>query len=236
MNDQYGLTAENLLSALPDALRLNERLVAIAHTTADLLAARPAEIDAIRVFPNIDSASEELLDLLAYDFKVDWYGYDYPVEVKRNLIKSNFYVHRHLGTRGAVAAAIQSLYPNSCVEEWFDYDDNGKPYSFRIVIDAADPAPVSNKELLRAVRLYKSYRSHLDGIMIRTMLKLKISTSVGWCAYSVRLCGTYPITAIEGSILDGCLTTETATGAVDYSAPLCGLDPGTLFSGGMTYD
>lgn len=149
-------------------------LMALGQVVAEELSDRMSEIKKAAIYPRIDELDEALLDILAYDFKVDWYGYDYPLETKRALLKSSFYIHRHLGTKGAVEAAIQSVYPKSIVEEWFDYVEGGNPYTFRIVLDASTPAvPVNNTDLLRAVNLYKSLRSHLDGIMFRSTHCLK---------------------------------------------------------------
>ena len=172
---------------------------------------------------SIPADAQELLDILAYDFKVDWYGYDYPLETKRALLKSSFYIHRHLGTKGAVEAAIQSVYPKSIVEEWFDYVEGGNPYTFRIVLDASTPAvPVNNTDLLRAVNLYKSLRSHLDGIMFRSTHCFEIRTGCGWCVYTARLCGTYPVQAREGAIYNFPVVVETEHGGEAYTMPLTG--------------
>lgn len=154
-------TAEEFLRALPPVLRNDSRMIALGQVVAEELSDRMSEIEKAAIYPRIDELDEALLDILAYDFKVDWYGYDYPLETKRALLKSSFYIHRHLGTKGAVEAAIQSVYPKSIVEEWFDYVEGGNPYTFRIVLDASTHAvPVNNTDLLRAVNLYKSLRSH----------------------------------------------------------------------------
>lgn len=114
-------TAEEFLRALPPVLRNDRRMMALGQVVAEELSDRMSEIEKAAIYPRIDELDEALLDILAYDFKVDWYGYDYPLETKRALLKSSFYIHRHLGTKGAVEAAIQSVYPKSIVEEWFDY-------------------------------------------------------------------------------------------------------------------
>ena len=146
-----------------------------------------------------------------------------PLETKRALLKSSFYIHRHLGTKGAVEAAIQSVYPKSIVEEWFDYVEGGNPYTFRIVLDASTPAvPVNNTDLLRAVNLYKSLRSHLDGIMFRSTHHFEIRTGCGWCVYTARLCGTYPVQAREGAIYNFPVVVETEHGGEAYTMPLTG--------------
>lgn len=216
-------TAEEFLRALPPVLRNDRRMMALGQVVAEELSDRMSEIEKAAIYPRIDELDEALLDILAYDFKVDWYGYDYPLETKRALLKSSFYIHRHLGTKGAVEAAIQSVYPKSIVEEWFDYVEGGNPYTFRIVLDASTPAvPVNNTDLLRAVNLYKSLRSHLDGIMFRSTHCFEIRTGCGWCVYTARLCGTYPVQAREGGIYNFPVVVETEHGGEAYTMPLTG--------------
>lgn len=215
--------AEEFLRALPPVLRNDRRMMALGQVVAEELSDRMSEIEKATIYPRIDELDEALLDILAYDFKVDWYGYDYPLETKRALLKSSFYIHRHLGTKGAVEAAIQSVYPKSIVEEWFDYVEGGNPYTFRIVLDASTPAvPVNNTDLLRAVNLYKSLRSHLDGIMFRSTHCFEIRTGCGWCVYTARLCGTYPVQAREGAIYNFPVVVETEHGGEAYTMPLTG--------------
>ena len=45
MNEQYGLTVENLLNVLPDVLRQDEKMLALATGVAEILTARPTEIE-----------------------------------------------------------------------------------------------------------------------------------------------------------------------------------------------
>ena len=90
----HGITSENLMRTLPDVLRNDKNTRALAQVIADALSARNEEIDRLRIYTQIDNLPEELLDILAHDFKVDWYGYDYGIEAKRALIKDSFQVHR----------------------------------------------------------------------------------------------------------------------------------------------
>ncbi|WP_300924270.1 cobalamin biosynthesis protein, partial [uncultured Desulfovibrio sp.] len=66
MND-HGLTKENLVVTLPPALRTDPSVVALAEALSELLAARPAEIERLRIYPAIDTLEEPLLDILARD-------------------------------------------------------------------------------------------------------------------------------------------------------------------------
>jgi phage tail P2-like protein len=223
MNSAYGITTENLLAHLPAALAADPTMEALAKGVADILAARPAEIEAARIYTRIDSLPNDLLDILAYDFKIDWYNYDYPVEAKRNLIKTNYYVHRRLGTAGAVLSAIQSIYPQATVEEWWQDFYNGEPYHFRVLLEPTSPImAVSTDEIITAIYRYKSLRSHLDGIYYRSTTRIVIRTSFHWQVYGGRVCGTYPVIARQGSLTPGTISTTASAQGVAYSVKRCG--------------
>ncbi len=224
MNDIHGLTVENLLRTLPGALQDDETMMALAGVAAGELAERPAEIDRIRIYADIDRLDERLLDILAYDFKVDWYGYDYSIEVKRELIKSSFYVHRHLGTKAAVTTALSGIYPGSTVQEWFEYD--GEPYHFRIILDLSNQRiPLSLDAVVKAVDMYKSLRSHLedDAIVFKSHFTIEIISGSAYVIYAVRLCGTYPVRATEGAVMDGGIVVCQSEAGMPYGAPRTGL-------------
>lgn len=220
MNKANGITAENLLATLPQALREDESVYALACATAQVLAERPAEIDGLRIYPRIDELPEDLLDILAYDFKVDWYNYNYPLSAKREVFKSSFIVHRRMGTRSAVEIALSSIYPGTILEEWFEY--GGEPYHFRIILDVTNQlVAISHSDLVWAVEFYKSLRSHLEdnAIAYRSRAGFLIQSKCGYVTYSVRLCGTYPEQARIGAILSNGILVETDAGGTGYGAP-----------------
>lgn len=177
MND-HGLTTGNLLASFPEALRHDASLAALASAVADILSKRPKEIGRIAVYPSIDDLDESLLDILARDFKVDWYDYNYDADIKRALFKSSFAVHRFLGTRGAVTRALTGIYSAASVKEWFEY--GGNPYCFKILLYDQDmPVSIPAKEIRKAVEFYKSLRSHLEKItmIIEAAARLKLGFS-----------------------------------------------------------
>lgn len=160
----YGITVENILRTLPEALKNDEKMQVLASSIATLLASRVAEIEALKIYTKIDALPEDLLDLLAYDFKVDWWDSEYSLDEKRQVLKDSWNVHRILGTKAAVERAISAIYPNTKVDEWFEYD--GEPYHFKLLIDATYDSvdPVKHQRVLNRVDYYKNLRSHLDGI------------------------------------------------------------------------
>lgn len=160
----HGLTKENLLRILPPALTHDKSVMALAEAAAEVLAARLAEIDRARIIPNIDALDEAVLDLLARDFKVDWWDPDYTLEEKRRTLKDSWRVHKLLGTKAAVETAISAIYPETKIYEWWEYD--GEPYHFRLMINAnyENVAPEKHQRVLERMRYYKNLRSHSDGI------------------------------------------------------------------------
>lgn len=162
--NKHGLTKENLVATLPPALRTDPSVVALAEALGEVLAVRPAEIERLRIYPAIDTLDESLLDILAYDFKVDWWDADYSLEEKRRTLKDSWRVHRLLGTRAAVEIAISAIYPHTQVLEWFEY--GGAPYHFRLRINSAEDDINSEKQrrVLERLNYYKNLRSHLDKV------------------------------------------------------------------------
>lgn len=224
----HGYTADNFMSQLPRVLAEDTRMNALARAITNALMTHLAEIEEAEIYTRIDDLPEAVLDILASDFKIDWYNFDYPVEAKRNLVKTNYYVHRHMGTTGAVKEAIQSVYPRSDVEEWFDYA--GQPYHFRIALESDFPIlPVSNTAILKAVYTYKSLRSHLDAIVYRSTVDVGIRVTTGWVAYWGRITGTYPDRARLGEILAAMIQLGTHPEGLVYANPNTGeIEAGTF--------
>ena len=165
MNDsELGITRENLLLIVPPALTHDPAMMARAATDAEALTARSAEIDQVRVISNIDGLNETVLDILAWDFKVDWWDPEYSIEEKRRTLKGSWRVHKTLGTKAAVETAIRAIYPGTRVLEWWEY--GGEPYHFRLDINITNDHIDSDKQrrVLERMNFYKSLRSHNDGV------------------------------------------------------------------------
>ena len=158
------VTYESILSSFPDSLKNDATTVSLAELTAEYLEHRFKEIDNLYIYAAIDSLPEGILDILAYDFKVDWWDYGYSLEEKRRTLKNSFIVHKRLGTKSAVETAISAIYPDTTVQEWWEY--GGKPYWFRLIIHVNDAVIDSAKHdrVLQLIDFYKSLRSRLDGI------------------------------------------------------------------------
>ena len=126
------------------------------------------ELEAVRkvfVYTAVDSAPENILDILAVQFKVDWYRDDYPIETKRRVIKTAMEVRRYCGTEWAVKQAISAIYPNSEIVEWYDY--NGTPGHWRLRVNITENADIAYYTIKRMESLLGYARrctAHLEGI------------------------------------------------------------------------
>ena len=126
MNKSHGFTKENLLRSLPPGLANDPRMVALAEAIAGLLVQQKEETGRLSIYPQIGKLDEALLDILAHDFKVDWWDSDYTLTEKRRTLQTSWQVHKTLGTKAAVQKAITAIFPNTTIEEWFEY--GGQPY------------------------------------------------------------------------------------------------------------
>ena len=105
---------------------------------------------------------ENILDILAAQFKVDWYRDDYPIETKRRVIKTAMEVRRYCGTEWAVKQAISAIYPNSEIVEWYDYDGTPGHWRLRANITDAEVQHRTVDEIENLLGYTKRLTAHLQ--------------------------------------------------------------------------
>jgi len=149
---------------LPQPLTHDPKMVVLARAAARELLEVSGLAKTVLIYPRIDELPEELLDILAYDLHVDWYDYSYPIETKRNVLKSSVGIHKKIGTKRAVEKALSDVYKMATVEEWFEY--GGEPYHFKVRVDIGNTglAAETTKQIEEKMWFYKNLRSHCDGI------------------------------------------------------------------------
>ena len=112
----------------------------------------------------IDELPSEIIDILARQWHVDFYDDTFPVETKRNLVKSSIAWHRHKGTPWAVEDVVSKAFGRPAkVTEWFDY--GGEPYHFKVTVRmTAFSSPEAFGVAYQGVMESKNVRSVLDSI------------------------------------------------------------------------
>lgn len=149
---------------LPQVLKNDKDIFFLTHIVAEELQELMKLSFLDTIYSRIEELDENVLDVLAYDFHVDWYDYNYPIEIKRNLIKDSIKVHKYLGTKYAVETALKNVYPNSYIKEWFEY--GGNPFFFRIFVNVSKYGinAEQQKKIQKEVESYKNLRSKLEKI------------------------------------------------------------------------
>lgn len=186
-NSVYNIDFTRLL---PAPLKNDSEMLALGVSISDTLQEniRLARLDII--YPRIDELDEFTLDTLARDFHVDWYDDTYPIEAKRAIIKSSVRVHKRLGTKYAVVKAIGDIFPNSEVEEWFEY--GGTHHRFRIILDLTNAkAPLNLPQIIKAAKFYKRLSAHLDEVVYQMSAVIEIHTGTTYYRYRIARTDTY---------------------------------------------
>jgi len=169
----------------------SSHLAMIAAIVAEELEDLSADHDLLALYGRIDELDETMLDILAWDFKIDWWDGDAPLEKKREVFKSHFIVHRTLGSVGAVGTAITSRYEGARMTEWSEY--GGQPYHFKIDVDLGEIFGCGEilDDLLYRARFYLNVRSVLDSVTFKTARRRDVFYGIAaLCGYRVqrRLC------------------------------------------------
>lgn len=223
----------DLMRTLPPSLKNDTRMMNLATVISAELRKVIGQVKQNVIYARIDELPESVLDTLAYDLHVDWYDYNHPVEAKRAVIRDSVKVHMRLGTKYAVVTALGSLYPETEVEEWFQY--GGEPYYFRIILDVTHSQVIATySQIIKAVNLYKSLRSKLEdgenGIVFRSRTGILVRTAAGYYKFNAgmtgqRLAGTFPKISTIGVVNRAAVTVEGSARDSPFTSPLAGTRP-----------
>ena len=170
MNDIY---STDFSEFLPGALRHDIKMIALARTLTEKLLAVSGSMDSVLIYSRFEELPEDLVDILAYDMHVDWYNYNYPLRIKQDIVKNSVRVHKRMGTKYAVETVINSLHPQSRLEEWFEY--GGNHHCFRIVINADNREhEIDIDKIIKSINMYKRLSAHLESVILERRKRRKI--------------------------------------------------------------
>lgn len=219
----------DFIEYLPEALKKDPKMIALAKAAATGLLEASGLINNVLIYSRLDELPEEMVDILAYDLHVDWYDYTYPLEAKRDLVKNSVKVHKKMGTKYAIETALGSLFPESEVEEWFQY--GGEPGHFHIVLDVTEQKITADYHaIIRAVKLYKRLSAHMDELTYQGSIHGVIHTHGEWFKYTVPMtgqlnAGTYPQRSTRGGQAVGSVIVGTEVAGFIFTAPVAGTKP-----------
>ncbi len=216
-------SVQGFMDNLPAPILMDDHLRELAEVAARVMIKGWQNSREAAIYCRIDELDESVLDILAVDLKVDWYDYDANLETKRRMIYDSWRVHKRMGSVAAVENALSDVWPNSTVEEWFEY--GGEPFHFRVILDVSEtPEPVLIDGALNMVRFFKPARAHLqdDIPIVRVVFGIEIQTSKDGTKYHVEACGTIPRIATHGQAENDSLVVGASASFASYEARPCG--------------
>lgn len=226
------LTDARLTDALPKTLAEQPWVQALAEASRKMRRRVMAYADRTRLFCDIDEASEEALDALAVELQTPLYKNDYPLTVKRQIVKNSMLYYIRSGTRGAVEELLADIYQGAEVEEWFEY--GGEPNYFCVAIDisrttvpVAEMTPAELESWLYSVKRASSALESLS-YMIRHAITIgcKVEAFLQSPPECGTLeCGTYPEASTLGWSAGAWLQIAGRADAYLVSPPECGTVP-----------
>jgi len=105
-----------------------------------------------------------LVDLLAWQFHVDFYDPALPFDIRRELTANSLPWHMKKGTPGVVEEIVTAVFEDAVIDEWFEY--GGMPYRFRISTEITNFTADVLNNLIIAIFTVKNTRSWIDYIDI----------------------------------------------------------------------
>jgi phage tail P2-like protein len=161
--DIYGLS---LADIIPSSIINDPQILAMISALDPELSGVSHEIREALIYSRIDELSEDIIDLLAWQFHADFYEpVSMDLETKRNVVKSTIMVHRKKGTPWAVRRLLTDLGFQVEYTEWFNF--GGQPYVDRLKVwigDGFDFSLESRNLIELAWNLTKSTRTHLESL------------------------------------------------------------------------
>lgn len=193
------IDAATLLRAFPMEVSAESRMAMLAAIVAEELQQLSDDHDLLAIYTQIDELDEKMLDILAIDFKIDWWDANADLDKKKETFKNCFIIHRQLGTIGAVRQAISDMYTTAQIQEWFDYE--GLPYHYKLAIDLGEQ--FGSAEIIRSIlyrsKFYANVRSVMDSIDFQSQRTRKLFYG---CALMAGVIVSYDVAGIDITLLN----------------------------------
>lgn len=165
-----------ILDVLPDSLKKDPHVQAISYALKRQNQKNLEYAKNINVLKNIDTLPEQIIDLMAAEYRTQYYSSELSLEVKRNLVKRTMLWHMRAGSTVAVEELVNTIFGYGKVEEWYEYQ--GEPYHFKITVDVV----LSSSKLVQFAKIIqnaKNIRSVIDGFNKYNNLKNTVSFASG---------------------------------------------------------
>lgn len=165
----------NITDILPEYLSGRAEVIALGYAISKATQRLIGYCHDTSVYAVIDSAPENVLDMLALELDTQYYDDTLSIDAKRTLIKNTLVWYMSSGTPAAVEELVAAVFGEGKVEEWYEYGDD--PYYFKITTNA-EMTPEMNEKFSRIIKKVKNARSHIRAIDIHRTVDQIIVPSV----------------------------------------------------------
>lgn len=162
----------NITDILPESLSKKPEVVALGYALNKAIQRLLGYCQNIGIYDSIDTLPEQVLDLLALEFKTQYYDDAFSIEVKRTLIKNTLNWYMYSGTVTAVTEMVTSVFGDGEIEEWFDYD--GEPYHFKVRTSNINSTDEMIQLVTNLVKSVQNVRSQLEEVTVEVMQQLPL--------------------------------------------------------------
>lgn len=162
----------NITDILPEVLADNANTKALGYAISNAMKRLIEYCQGISVYAAIDTAPEQVLDLLALELNTQYYDDSQSIEVKRSLIKKTLVWYFKIGTVASVEEAVTAVFGDGKIEEWFDYD--GEPYHFKVHTTTINSTDEMIQELTELISTMQNVRSKLEAVIVEAVQQLQL--------------------------------------------------------------
>lgn len=163
------------LMLMPGVFRGDAQVQAMSHALRETVRVLLKKIDPVTVYAGIDILPEQIVDLLAVEFRAQYYDTSLPVTEKRKAVKKALLWHCRAGTVSAVRELTDLVWRSESaqVQEWFEY--GAAPYLFRVLLETEMQIEEDKiNDFLAALWKVKNTRSHLEAIAFKRKINQTI--------------------------------------------------------------
>lgn len=181
----------SLFNIAPPSIKTDEKVINIIKAIDPELLSVSDEIPEAFIISRIKTLPEAVLDLLAWQWHVDFYELANNIDAKRDMVLGSIQWHRKKGTRGAILSALEMLGVEANFIAWYEEEENkNNPYTFAIEakltgdfwerVDWTKPT----QTIRRAITESKATRSYISRLYIYFEEEAQINVSAGAGAFT----------------------------------------------------
>ena len=169
------LSELNLNDIVPSNLLEDKSVISILEALSPEGLQISNSISQAIIYARIDELPEDVLDMLAYQFHVDFYDLARTLEMKREAVKGSLLWHMKKGPEWAILKALEMIGIEGEFLHWIETGD--EPYSFRIKAKITGSFYMTQgrdkliSTIRRAVMESKAARSYFKGLKTEISFK-----------------------------------------------------------------